>query len=84
MCDEMQTVNVLPVVAHAEPTVLIHGGLEALSQPASPALVPVSLIDGAAAFELPLCFAGVDATAVDAALEEARATYDGETERSRK
>ena len=51
-------------------TVSVHGRLEALFEPASPALVPVRLVDGAAALVVALRLARVDPVPVDAPLEE--------------
>ena len=51
-------------------TILVHGALKASLQPACPALVPVGLVNWAATLEVPLGLAGVDTTAMDAALEE--------------
>ncbi|GIY66157.1 hypothetical protein CDAR_547351 [Caerostris darwini] len=51
-------------------TVLVHARLEALPEPARPALVPVGLVDGALALQVTLRLARVHAVAVDAALEE--------------
>ena len=55
-------------------TVSVHGGLEALFEPACPALVPVRLVDGAAALVVALGLARVDPVPMDAPLEESRAT----------
>ena len=56
-------------------TISVHGRLEALFEPAGPALVPVRLVDGAAALVVALRLARVDPVPVDAPLEEPRATF---------
>ena len=63
-------------------TVLVHGGLEALGQPAGPALVAVRLVDGAAALELALRLARVHAAPVDGPLEETGAACKQTTEQT--
>lgn len=55
-------------------TILVHGRLEAFLQTAGSALVPVSLVNGATAFEVTLGLASVHSSSMDASLEESRAT----------
>ena len=51
-------------------TVLVHGGLEALVEPAGATLVAVSLVDRAASLQVTGSFAGVHSVAMDTAFEE--------------
>ena len=58
-------------------TILVHSRVEAFLQSTSPALIPMSLVNRASAFEVTLCFASIDTTSVNASFEEARASWKG-------
>lgn len=59
-----------------ELTVLVHCRLKTLVEPASPTLVSVGFVNGAPAFEFPLCLARVYPVPVDASFEKPGTTCE--------